>query len=165
MELPFAEHDDLEVGRRDDELLVRVGPYRRSLLLPDSLRRRMITDATLREGRLKVVFAGDEPAKPATVKKGRARDGPMSSSNERPDPAREGFEHLQAAAHEMIAAARSMLDACEELLEDPRPGETLASMVGSVARVVGGITGLVPTGAPAEHDDDDGPRVQRIKIS
>ncbi len=61
LELPFAEHDDLEVGRRDDELLVRVGPYRRALLLPDSLRRRTITDAALRQGRLTVVFAGDEP--------------------------------------------------------------------------------------------------------
>ena len=61
LQLPFADHDDLEVGRRDDELLVRVGPYRRALLLPDSLRRRTITDASLREGRLRVVFAGDDP--------------------------------------------------------------------------------------------------------
>ncbi len=59
LELPFADHDDLEVGRRDDELLVRVGPYRRALLLPDSLRRRDITGAALKHGRLKVDFAGD----------------------------------------------------------------------------------------------------------
>ena len=39
-ELPFADRDDLEVGRRGDELLVRIGPYRRAILLPDSLRRR-----------------------------------------------------------------------------------------------------------------------------
>jgi hypothetical protein len=88
----------------------------------------------------------------------------MQGDKERPDLAREGFEHLQAAAHEMIAAARSMLDACEELLEDQRTGETLASMVGSVARVVGGITGLVPTKQPPPNDED-GPRVQHIKIS
>jgi len=61
LQLPFVDHDDLEVGRKDDELLVRVGPYRRALLLPDSLRRRSITDATLRQGKLRVVFAGDEP--------------------------------------------------------------------------------------------------------
>ena len=36
--LPFGTRDELEVGRRDDELLVRVGPYRRAILLPDSLR-------------------------------------------------------------------------------------------------------------------------------
>jgi arsenite-transporting ATPase len=69
LQLPFVEHDDLDVGRKDDELLVRVGPYRRALLLPDSLRRRQITDATLRQGKLRVVFAGDEPK----VRKGGKR--------------------------------------------------------------------------------------------
>ena len=88
----------------------------------------------------------------------------MQGDDERPDPAREGLEHLQAAAHEMIAAARSMLDACEELLEDPRAGETLASIVGSVSRLVGGVTGLIPHGGPP-NGEDDAPRVQRIKIS
>ena len=88
----------------------------------------------------------------------------MEGDNDRPDPARQGLEHLQAAAHEMIAAARSMLDACEEMLEDPRASETLASIFGSVSRVVGGITGLVPHGH-AEPEDDDSPKVQRIKIS
>ena len=56
LELPFADHDDLEVGRREDELLIRVGPYRRALLLPDSLRRRRVTGATLRDGLLRVTF-------------------------------------------------------------------------------------------------------------
>src|SRR5256714_1385894 len=37
--LPFADRDDLEVGRHHDELFVRVGPHRRAILLPDSLRR------------------------------------------------------------------------------------------------------------------------------
>jgi len=75
LQLPFAEHDDLEVGRRDDELLIRVGPYRRALLLPDSLRRREITEASLRQGRLKVVFAGDEPARPEKAKPEKAKQG------------------------------------------------------------------------------------------
>jgi len=64
LQLPFADHDDLEVGRHDDELLVRVGPYRRALLLPDSLRRRDVMSATLAQGRLKVTFAGDAPPTP-----------------------------------------------------------------------------------------------------
>jgi len=55
-ELPFADHDDLEVGRRGDELLVRIGPYRRAILLPDSLRRREVTGARLRKGKLRVSF-------------------------------------------------------------------------------------------------------------
>ncbi len=56
LDLPFAEHDELDVGRRGDELIVSVGPYRRALLLPDSLRRRQVIGATLRKGRLRVTF-------------------------------------------------------------------------------------------------------------
>jgi len=58
LDLPFAEHDELDVGRRGDELIVSVGPYRRAILLPDSLRRRQVTGATLRKGRLRVTFGG-----------------------------------------------------------------------------------------------------------
>jgi arsenite-transporting ATPase len=59
VELPFAEKDELELGRRDDELLIRVGSHRRALLLPDSLRRREVRAASLRDGKLRVTFAGD----------------------------------------------------------------------------------------------------------
>lgn len=58
LELPFADRDDLELGRRGDELLIRVGPYRRAVTLPDSLRRRAVLDAALTQGRLKVTFEG-----------------------------------------------------------------------------------------------------------
>ncbi|HET6949644.1 MAG TPA: ArsA family ATPase [Acidimicrobiales bacterium] len=57
VDLPFAEHDDLELGRTGDELLVRVGPYRRAIVLPDTLRRREVAGAELRHGRLSVTFA------------------------------------------------------------------------------------------------------------
>jgi len=57
LDLPFADHDDLEVGRHGDELLVRVGPHRRAIMLPDSLRRRPVASATLRDGSLRVTFA------------------------------------------------------------------------------------------------------------
>lgn len=56
VDLPFADRDDLELGRREDELLVRVGPYRRNILLPDSLRRRSVKGASLRGGELRVAF-------------------------------------------------------------------------------------------------------------
>ncbi len=59
IELPFAGKDDLALGRRHDELLVRVGPYRRAVLLPDTLRSRSIVDAALRDGALHVLFAPD----------------------------------------------------------------------------------------------------------
>lgn len=60
LRLPFAEPQDLDVGRRDGELLVRVGSWRRALLLPDSLRRRPSAGARLVGDRLEISF--DPPA-------------------------------------------------------------------------------------------------------
>jgi arsenite-transporting ATPase len=56
VDLPFVDRDELEVGRHDGELLVRVGPHRRAIVLPDSLRRRHITGATMAGDRLEVTF-------------------------------------------------------------------------------------------------------------
>ncbi len=56
LDLPFADRGALDVARHGAELLVRVGPYRRAVHLPDSLRRRPITDAALRDGTLRVAF-------------------------------------------------------------------------------------------------------------
>ena len=57
LELPFADSDDLELGRVEDELLVRVGPYRRGIVLPDSLKRRTVSGAKMVGDRLEVNFA------------------------------------------------------------------------------------------------------------
>jgi arsenite/tail-anchored protein-transporting ATPase len=54
--LPGADEDDLALGLLDDELLVRLGPHRRAMVLPDSLRRRPVGSASLRDGRLEVRF-------------------------------------------------------------------------------------------------------------
>jgi arsenite-transporting ATPase len=67
IDLPFSDRDELDLGRVGDELLVRVGPYRRAIVLPDSLRRRAVTAARLRDGRLTVDFGasaagGSSPA-------------------------------------------------------------------------------------------------------
>ena len=51
----------------------------------------------------------------------------------------EGIEHLQAAAREMIQATRSLLDAAEELIDDPK---SVQDLVG-VARA-GGPDGRTP---------------------
>jgi arsenite-transporting ATPase len=56
LQLPFADPADLEVGRRDGELLVRVGTWRRALLLPDSLRGRPSAGARLVGDRLEITF-------------------------------------------------------------------------------------------------------------
>ena len=55
--LPFGTRDELSLARRDDELIVSVGPYRRAIVLPDSLRSRQVTDARLTDGELVVEFA------------------------------------------------------------------------------------------------------------
>jgi arsenite/tail-anchored protein-transporting ATPase len=54
--MPFAEHSDVDVMRHEDELFVTVGPYRRSIVLPDSLRRRQVLRAKLAGGELRVTF-------------------------------------------------------------------------------------------------------------
>jgi arsenite/tail-anchored protein-transporting ATPase len=56
LELPGAEKGDVDVGRRGDELLVTVGPYRRAVLLPDSLRGLAVGGARLDGGALRVHF-------------------------------------------------------------------------------------------------------------
>jgi hypothetical protein len=66
------------------------------------------------------------------------------------DRAREVFEHLQAAALEMIAAARAALDVAEELVKDPP----------SAAGAFGGMSDAARRGPrPDAH------RVQRIDVS
>jgi len=54
--MPFAEHSEVDVMRHEDELFVTVGPYRRSIVLPDSLRRRHVLRAKLATGELRVTF-------------------------------------------------------------------------------------------------------------
>ncbi len=54
--LPFVERTEVDVIRHHDEVIVTVGSYRRALVLPDSLRRRQIVGARLKEGMLDVRF-------------------------------------------------------------------------------------------------------------
>jgi len=96
---------------------------------------------------------------------GRREHVVVEGDDERTDPARAGLEHLQAAAHEMSAAARSVLDACEELLDDPRAPEAVTSVVGSVTRVFGDLARFAVPGRQPRDDDSDVHQVQHIKIS
>jgi arsenite/tail-anchored protein-transporting ATPase len=57
MRLPFAEREDLDMHRRGDELFVKVGAYKRNLILPQTLQRLVIRDATFVEDRLEIRFA------------------------------------------------------------------------------------------------------------
>jgi len=62
LDLPFTEQDEVDLTRNDDELFVTVGPHRRTLALPDSLRRREVAGAGLRDGRLEVSFVDPSAA-------------------------------------------------------------------------------------------------------
>lgn len=57
IDLPFTGKDDLDLGRRRDELLIRVGAYRRAVTLPDTLAHREVTAARLAHGHLEVTFS------------------------------------------------------------------------------------------------------------
>ena len=52
--LPLAEKKEVDLSKRGAELFVRVGSYRRNILLPDSLARLQAAGASIEDGRLKV---------------------------------------------------------------------------------------------------------------
>ncbi|MBW3594842.1 MAG: ArsA family ATPase [Actinobacteria bacterium] len=56
LKLPFAAKDELELSTKADELFVKVGPYRRTIMLPKVLGSRRVSSAQLHDERLEVVF-------------------------------------------------------------------------------------------------------------
>lgn len=54
--LPFADRSDLDVFRSADELTLRVGPYRRNIVLPHALWKLEIKDARFDEAALNIHF-------------------------------------------------------------------------------------------------------------
>jgi hypothetical protein len=86
--------------------------------------------------------------------------------------AREGLEHLQAAARELIEAARAALDVAEELVDDPESAASLVGTLASAADVAKRVTGSggwprARPGADASPPESEPrePRVQRIAVS
>jgi arsenite-transporting ATPase len=60
MRLPFASRDDMDIHRRGEELYVRVGSYKRNLILPQSLKRMTVREANFAGDHLEILF-GREP--------------------------------------------------------------------------------------------------------
>ncbi len=56
LRLPFARREELDLSTKGDELFVRAGPYRRTIVLPQMLLRRIIASARLHEDRIEIVF-------------------------------------------------------------------------------------------------------------
>ena len=57
--LPLARHEDLDLSRTGDELVITVAGHRRVLALPSALRRCVVAGAVLADGRLVVRFEPD----------------------------------------------------------------------------------------------------------
>jgi hypothetical protein len=79
------------------------------------------------------------------------------------DKVHDGMEHLQAAAREVIKASRSLLDAAEELVEDPRSVQDIVATLTAVAQAA--AARLRAPGAAADDGDDDDGHIQRIRVS
>jgi hypothetical protein len=76
----------------------------------------------------------------------------------------EGVEHLQAAALELIAAARAFLDVAEELVTDP---ERVTGTLATVATLVDGAGRSPRRGAGARPDPpgEEPTGLRRIDLS
>ncbi len=66
--------------------------------------------------------------------------------------AREGIEHLQSAAVEVIGALRAFLDVVEDVVRDPGAAASLAAS-------------FVESARPNSSDSSAPPRVTRIRVS
>ncbi len=62
MRLPFVSRDDMDIHRRGDELFVRVGSYKRNLILPQSLLRLEVAGANFVDDRLEIAFVKEPGA-------------------------------------------------------------------------------------------------------
>jgi arsenite-transporting ATPase len=56
LKLPFARREDLDISRKADELFVRVGSYRRTIMLPRTLSARDVGSARIAGDRVEVLF-------------------------------------------------------------------------------------------------------------
>jgi len=60
LRLPFVSRDDMDIHRRGEELFVRVGSYKRNIILPQTLKRMTVREATFAGDHLEILF-GREP--------------------------------------------------------------------------------------------------------
>ena len=110
---------------------------------------------------------GDGPGVSANGGAENDRDGP-SGATDKHERAREGVEHLQAAARELIAAARAALDVAEDVVNDPDAMVSLAGLVaglGDMARRVTGGGWPPATGREPVPEDERQAKVERIRVT
>ena len=68
LRLPFVRREDMDIHRRGDELFVRVGSYKRNLILPATLQRLQVSGANFVGDHLEIAFARE----PTSGSQGRA---------------------------------------------------------------------------------------------
>jgi arsenite-transporting ATPase len=73
MRLPFVSRDDLDIHRHGEELLVRVGSYKRNLILPATLQRLEVRGAAFVGDRLEVGFGQQDDGNDQAPGGGRRR--------------------------------------------------------------------------------------------
>ncbi|HEV2907500.1 MAG TPA: TRC40/GET3/ArsA family transport-energizing ATPase [Actinomycetota bacterium] len=78
VQLPFTDRTQLDIHRKAEELVVRVGSYKRTLILPHALQRLEIREARFVEDRLEIRFrekggTGRAPARKAANPSGEER--------------------------------------------------------------------------------------------
>lgn len=115
--------------------------------------------------------AASEPADDPRVDPaaGAADETPRASAH---DDLGRGVEHLQSAAHEMLAAARSFLDVVEDVVSDRDKlsgvaatfTDLLGAAGGSLARVADRVAGTGHSEADEAPDPATRPRVRRIQV-
>jgi arsenite-transporting ATPase len=71
MRLPFVSREDMDIHRRGEELYVRVGTYKRNLILPQTLQRMEVRGANFVGDHLEIVFARQPEAAAPTGRSGR----------------------------------------------------------------------------------------------
>lgn len=67
LRLPFVSREDMDIHRRGDELFVRVGSYKRNLILPATLQRLQVRGAAFVGEHLEIAFGSE----PSTAGRGR----------------------------------------------------------------------------------------------
>jgi hypothetical protein len=113
----------------------------------------------------------DEP-QPEEQVNGEPEEGPEDAAASDVDASMaEGVEHLQSAAREMIAAARTFLDVVEEVVGDNAAVASVAEALGSFGQVVSRAASRAANADGAEGPPEQGDegaarsRVQHIDLS
>ncbi len=77
--LPFTSKDNITLNHTSEELDVKVGSYRRNIILPHILRHSTVSEAKFDENRLKIVFEGGQDK--VTGGKARGKSKPKEGKN------------------------------------------------------------------------------------